>query len=165
MFGIGHTHSFSTMCSTFPLEGARRCWATSVPLPTTWLADGRSTRAQHGPAVCPFPQPTIRRSVAWIGPWQRPGIGTFGTAGYNSLRGPPYYDTDVAIIKEIAVSESYLVQFRTDFLNVFNQVNLGNPSGCVDCFSTLGQATGGVITTLAPNASQRQVEFSLRVQF
>jgi hypothetical protein len=50
-------------------------------------------------------------------------------------------------------------------LNVFNQVNLGNPSGCVDCFSTLGQATGGVITTLAPNASQRQVEFSLRVQF
>jgi hypothetical protein len=100
-----------------------------------------------------------------IGPWQRPGIGTFGTAGYNSLRGPPYYDTDVAIIKEIAVSESYLVQFRTDFLNVFNQVNLGNPSGCVDCFSTLGQATGGVITTLAPNASQRQVEFSLRVQF
>src|SRR5580692_3223357 len=67
MFGIGHTHSFSTMCSTFPLEGARRCWATSVPLPTTWLADGRSTRAQHGPAVCPFPQPTLRRSVAWIG--------------------------------------------------------------------------------------------------
>jgi hypothetical protein len=44
-------------------------------------------------------------------------------------------------------------------------VNLGNPSGCVDCFSTPGQATGGVITTLAPNAYQRQVEFSLRVQF
>ena len=100
-----------------------------------------------------------------IGPWQRPGIGTFGTAGYNSLRGPAYYDTDAAIIKDIPISERYLVQFRTDFLNLFNQVNLGNPSGCVDCFSTPGQATGGVITTLAPNAYQRQVEFSLRVQF
>jgi hypothetical protein len=99
-----------------------------------------------------------------IGPWQRPAIGTFGTAGNNSLRGPSYYDTDVAITKDIAIFENYLVQFRTDFLNAFNRVNLGLPSGCVDC-SANGQETGAVITTLAPNASQRQVEFSLRVQF
>jgi hypothetical protein len=97
-----------------------------------------------------------------VGPWQRPAIGTFGTAGYNSLRGPSYYDTDVAITKDIAISERYLVQFRTDFLNVFNRVNLGNPGGCVDCAST---SAGGVITMLAPNAAQRQIEFSLRMQF
>ena len=100
-----------------------------------------------------------------IGPWQRPGIGTFGTTGNNSLRGPAYFDTDAAITKDIAISESLLVQFRVDFLNAFNRVNLGNPNGCVDCVSTSGQTTGGVITTLAPNASQRQIEFSLRVQF
>jgi hypothetical protein len=101
-----------------------------------------------------------------IGPWQRPAVGTFGTAGYNSMRGPTYYDTDAAITKDIAISERYLIQFRTDFLNVFNRVNLGNPSPCVDCISaTTGLATGGIIANLAPNASQRQVEFSLRVQF
>jgi hypothetical protein len=43
-------------------------------------------------------------------------------------------------------------------------VNLGNPSGCVDC-NAGGAQTGAVITTLAPNASQRQIEFALRFLF
>jgi hypothetical protein len=98
------------------------------------------------------------------GPWQRPALGTFGDVRYNSLRGPGYYDTDLAVLKNIPISESYTIQFRTDFLNVFNRVNLGNPSGCVDCFVN-GAPTGAVITSLAPNASQRQLEFALRLQF
>lgn len=99
-----------------------------------------------------------------IGPWQRPAVGTFGTAGFNSLRGPSFFDTDLAVAKNIAFSERYSLQFRTDFLNVFNNVNLGNPSGCVDCNAS-GVQTGAIITTLAPNASQRQIEFSLHFQF
>jgi hypothetical protein len=98
------------------------------------------------------------------GPWQEPAVGTFGTASNDSLRGPSFFDTDAAITKDIPVSERFRVQFRTDFLNVFNRVNLGLPDGCVDC-ETSGQQTGAVITTLAPNASQRQIEFALRVQF
>src|ERR1700722_4517336 len=99
-----------------------------------------------------------------IGPWQRPAIATFGTAGYNSLRGPAFFDTDLALEKNIPLTERYSLQFRTDFLNVFNKVNLGNPSGCVDC-NAGGSQTGAVITTLAPNAAQRQIEFALRLQF
>jgi hypothetical protein len=99
-----------------------------------------------------------------IGPWQRPAIATFGAAGYNSLRGPGFFDTDLALAKSIPLTEGYSLQFRTDFLNVFNKVNLGNPSGCVDCATNNAQ-TGAVITTLAPNAAQRQIEFALRLQF
>jgi hypothetical protein len=99
-----------------------------------------------------------------IGPWQEPAVGTFGDAARNSLRGPTYYETNAAILKDIPITERYLLQFRTDFLNVFNRVNLGLPSGCVDC-SAHGQQIGAVITTLAPSASQRQVEFALRLQF
>jgi hypothetical protein len=101
-----------------------------------------------------------------IGPWQEPAVGTFGDAGRNSLRGPTYFETNAAILKDIPFTERYLLQFRADFLNVFNRVNLGLPSGCVDCVSTItGQQVGAVITTLAPLASQRQVEFALRLQF
>jgi Carboxypeptidase regulatory-like domain len=100
-----------------------------------------------------------------IGPWQEPAVGTFGDAGRNSLRGPTYSDTDVAILKDIPITERYLLQFRTDFLNLFNRVNLGLPSGCVDCSTKTHQQIGAVITTLAPFASQRQVEFALRLQF
>lgn len=99
-----------------------------------------------------------------IGPWQRPAVGTFGMAGFDSLRGPSFFDTDLVLQKNVVFGERYAVQFRTDFLNVFNKVNLGNPSGCVDC-NVMGAQTGAVITTLAPNASQRQIEFALRFQF
>ena len=98
------------------------------------------------------------------GPWERPAAGTFGTAGFNSLRGPAYFNTDLSVTKDLAISERYSVQFRTDFLNVFNKVNLASPSGCVDCIAN-GVSTGGVITNLAPNASQRQIQLALRLQF
>ena len=98
------------------------------------------------------------------GPWARPAIGTFGNAAFNSLRGPSFFNTDLAVEKNVVVSERVSVQFRTDFLNVFNRVNLASPSGCVDCV-TNGMSAGAVITSLAPNASQRQIEFSLRVEF
>jgi hypothetical protein len=99
-----------------------------------------------------------------IGPWQRPAVGSFGTAGFDTLRGPSYFDTDLALEKRLLLTERYSLQFRADFLNVFNKVNLGNPSGCVDC-SANGAQTGAVITALAPNASQRQIEFALRLLF
>jgi hypothetical protein len=99
-----------------------------------------------------------------FGPWQRPAVGSFGNAAFNSLRGPSFFDTDLAVAKSVTLTERFALQFRTDFLNVFNKVNLGNPSGCVDCVANNLQ-TGAIIQSLAPNASQRQIEFSLRLQF
>jgi carboxypeptidase family protein len=99
-----------------------------------------------------------------IGPWQRPAVGTFGNAGFDSLRGPSFFDTDLVVAKNFSLSERFALQFRTDFVNVFNKVNLGLPSGCVDCNAN-GAQTGAIITTLAPNASQREIEFSLHLQF
>ena len=100
-----------------------------------------------------------------IGPWQRPAVGSFGSAGFDSLRGPSYFDTDLVVEKNFLLTERYSLQFRTEFVNVFNKVNLGNPNGCVDCFATKGAQTGAIITALAPNASQRQIEFALRFLF
>jgi hypothetical protein len=92
------------------------------------------------------------------GPWQRPAPGTFGNAGYNSLRGPDLLNTDVAVLKNFALKESTTLQFRVDIANVFNRVNLGLPNPCVDC----GPAT---IQNLALNSSMRQFEFALKLQF
>lgn len=100
-----------------------------------------------------------------IGPWQRPAVGSFGSAGFDSLRGPAYFDTDLALEKDIPLTERQSLQFRAEFVNVFNKVNLGLPSGCVDCFAIQGVQTGAVINSLAPNALQRQIEFALRFFF
>jgi hypothetical protein len=93
------------------------------------------------------------------GPWQRPQAGTFGNAGRNSLRGPSFYETDLSLAKNVNITEGIDVQFRWDVYNVFNHVNLGQPSSCVDC------ANGGQINSPAIGAIQRQMQFALRVAF
>ena len=94
-----------------------------------------------------------------IGPWQRPGAGQIGDAGRNSLRGPGFFQADLTLAKEVAIKEGVSLRFRADAFNVFNNVNLGNPNSNVD------GPSGGQITSLAIGAIQRQMQFSLRVEF
>jgi hypothetical protein len=103
----------------------------------------------------------IRLGWDTIGPWQRPASGTFGNTGRNSLRGAGFFQTDLSIAEKLLLHEGVSVQFRTDVFNLFNKVNLDNPQTCVDC------QNGGTIvnTTFAGAALQRQIMFSLRLQF
>jgi outer membrane receptor protein involved in Fe transport len=93
------------------------------------------------------------------GPWARPQAGTFGDVGRNTLIGPRWFDSDLSVFKTIPIREQVHAQFRAEIYNVFNHVNLGNPSGCVDC------GNGGEITNLAPNATMRRMQFALRLEF
>ena len=94
-----------------------------------------------------------------IGPWERPGAGQIGNVGRNSFTGPGFFQSDVAVAKRIAMTERASLNFRADVFNVFNRVNLANPNACVDC------SDGGSISSLAPGGTQREFQFSLRVQF
>jgi hypothetical protein len=94
-----------------------------------------------------------------IGPWQRPMPGTFGNASRNSLRGPSYFNTDFSLIKSLNFAENFRGQFRAEVFNFFNNVNLGQPDGCVDCGS------GGRITGIAAGSTMRQMQFSIRLEF
>ena len=49
-------------------------------------------------------------------------IGTFGNSGKNILRGPRFFDTDLGLLKDFAIT-SALKQFRAEFFNAFNNVN------------------------------------------
>jgi hypothetical protein len=100
-----------------------------------------------------------------IGPWQRPAAGTLGNAGRNTLRGPSFVQCDVSLAKRFQITESLGIQFRWDVYNVFNKVNLGDPNPCVDCIASPIQVGAGQITSLAPGANQRQMQFALRVLF
>jgi hypothetical protein len=106
--------------------------------------------------------PTTGAPVAGptIGPYARPGCGQIGNAGRNSLRGPQFFQSDIALMKEISLTERVSLKFRADAFNVFNKVNLGLPNSAVDA-----PTQAGAITTIAPGAIQRQFEFSARLQF
>jgi hypothetical protein len=83
---------------------------------------------------------------------------TFGTCApaLGSLRGPGYYNWDISLQKNFQLSERIKVQFRTDFLNAFNTVNLGAPN------TTVATTTTGLIQLAQP---AREIQFALKLYF
>ncbi len=89
-----------------------------------------------------------------------PNNGVFGTLGRNTFRGPAMHNFDLALIKDTPLLErggavAANLQFRAEFFNVFNIVNLGLPSNVL-----LGPGFGEISRT-ANNS--RQIQFSLKV--
>jgi hypothetical protein len=84
-------------------------------------------------------------------------IGTFGNTGKNILRAPGFYKTDFGALKNFHVTESASVQFRTEFFNVFNNVNFGAPGNNVGSSDSFG-----VITSAG---SPRIIQFALKFLF
>jgi hypothetical protein len=83
---------------------------------------------------------------------------TFGTCApsLGGLRGPGYYNWDISLQKNFQFTERYKLQFRSDFLNAFNAVNLGAPN------TSVASATTGQITTAQP---AREIQFALKLYF
>jgi hypothetical protein len=53
----------------------------------------------------------------------------FGTAGFNSLRGPGFVNFDLSIFRQFALAGSRTLQFRVEIFNVSNTPHFASPSG------------------------------------
>ncbi|HWT66093.1 MAG TPA: TonB-dependent receptor [Terracidiphilus sp.] len=93
-----------------------------------------------------------------------PGLDVIGDAGGNTLFGPGFWTSDLALTKAFTVWESVAVKFRLDAFNAFNHITAGNPSNNVLSEGTISSQAQGCDQ---PGAScgPRQLEFTLRVQF
>ncbi len=54
-------------------------------------------------------------------------LSGFGTAGRNSLRGPNFFDVDMALMKEVAITERVRFSFGAQAYNLFNRPNFDQP--------------------------------------
>jgi hypothetical protein len=90
-----------------------------------------------------------------------PNQGRFGTLGRDTFRGPAYYDCDFALIKDTPFgrrssgAERMDLQFRGEFFNLFNIVNMGLPT------NTLTGSGFGEISKTA--GTSRQIQLSLKI--
>ncbi len=90
-----------------------------------------------------------------------PNSGRFGSLGRNTFRGPAYYDFDFALIKTTPIGhrrsglELADLQFRAEFFNLFNVVNMGLPA------NTIKGSGFGIISKTA--GTSRQIQFSLKL--
>ena len=58
-----------------------------------------------------------------------PAFGSYGTTSAGMFRGMPYWNVDTSITKAFRFRERITAQFRAEFFNVFNHVNIANPYG------------------------------------
>jgi hypothetical protein len=90
-----------------------------------------------------------------------PNQGIFGTLGRNTFRGPAYYDFDFALIKDTPFgrresgAERVDLQFRGEFFNLFNIVNMGLPANILT-----GTGFGEISKTAG---TSRQIQLSLKM--
>jgi hypothetical protein len=90
-----------------------------------------------------------------------PNQGRFGTLGRNTFRGPAFYNYDFAVIKDTPFgkrksgSELVNLQFRSEFFNLFNIVNMGLPANIIN-----GSGFGEISKTAG---TSRQIQFSLKL--
>ncbi len=86
-------------------------------------------------------------------------VGTanpYGNTSRNSLIGPGIVNTDFSAFKNFPIAHESQLQFRAEFFNLFNNVNLFNPNGVL---------TSPLFGRITNSANARVIQFALKYSF
>ncbi|MFY9531033.1 MAG: TonB-dependent receptor [Candidatus Acidiferrales bacterium] len=128
---------------------------------------------QATPAIAAQCQPFGLRAPGKNGP-SDPGsagiAGTcanlFGNAGRNQIYGPGLLNFDFSVFKNNyirRISETFNVQFRFEFFNVFNHPNFQSPFGTATLFNADGTPGGGAGLLTGTENPSRQIQLGMKV--
>jgi len=80
----------------------------------------------------------------------------------NTLIGPGFASWDMAVFKNVQITEGRRIQLRVEGFNITNRANFGLPATTV--FNSAGRVSNaGEITTIVGTA--RQFQFGVKVDF
>ncbi|NYF88296.1 hypothetical protein HDF08_000363 [Edaphobacter lichenicola] len=164
---------------------ARTGFPVNVLLPSSYVAPDGNSGTQRPDLVRGVSlTPQGGRSVAhWINPaaFTLPVAGEFGDAPRNFVRGPGTWQIDLGAAKTIALRERAQLEFRSEFYNIFNHPQLGQPQATCDLSSSAptGCQTGfgsiintvnlntAIVSPITPvgSGTPREIQFALRLQF
>ncbi|HKX31599.1 MAG TPA: carboxypeptidase regulatory-like domain-containing protein [Blastocatellia bacterium] len=85
-----------------------------------------------------------------------PAERTFGTLGFDAIRGPGYQNWDISLKKSIPIKERLKTEFRFEMYNALNHVNFWTVGNVV------GSRTFGQVTQAT---DPRILQMALRIQF
>ena len=156
---------------------ARTGFPVNVVLPSSYIApDGNNAGTQRPdlvPGVSLIP-PGGRSVTQWINPaaFTTPA-GEFGTAPRNLLRGPGTWQIDLGASKTIPLWERGLLEFRSEFYNIFNHPQLGQPQSAFNQSNTTGfgsiinTVNTSIVSPITPvgSGTPRDMQFALRLEF
>lgn len=87
----------------------------------------------------------------------------------DSVMGPDFVNTDFNVTKDTKITERVNLQFRTEFFDIFNHPNFGNPN--LTAFSSKGlpvSTFGQITSTRFPGGdfgSAREIQFAMKLMF
>jgi hypothetical protein len=96
------------------------------------------------------------------------GTPRFGNSGRNVLDGPGLNNWDLALLKNIKISERFKLQFRSEFFNGFNFAQFGSPNTVCSGVGTGGTCAGvqgSNIGKIFGAGSPRDIQFGLKLSF
>jgi Carboxypeptidase regulatory-like domain/TonB dependent receptor len=153
---------------------ARTGFPVNVLMPSSYIApDGNSgtQRPDRVPGVSLAP--SGGRTVAgWINSaaFASPA-GEFGTAPRDLVRGPGTWQIDLGAGKTIPLRERGRLEIRSEFYNVFNHPQLGQPQSTFNPSNTTGFGsiinTVNTVSPITPvgSGTPREIQFALRWEF
>jgi hypothetical protein len=104
-------------------------------------------------------RPRGERILAWFDrtAFVSPDTGTYGLVGRNALLGPNFASANVAIFKyfRLPLREGLRLQFRSEFFNLLNSVNLGSPNTNIRSGVNTGRITSA--------GEARVIQFALKL--
>ncbi len=158
---------------------ARTGFPVNVLLPGSYTAPDGNSGTQRPDLV---PGVSIRpaggRSVTrWINPaaFAVPKKGEFGSAPRNFVRGPGTWQIDMGAAKTFPLSERAQLQFRSEFYNIFNHPQLGQPQATFNAANTASfgsiinaiNLNTAIVSPITPvgSGTPREMQFAVRLQF
>jgi len=95
--------------------------------------------------------------------------GTLGNLGRDTVFGPGLAQLDVALVKDTRIqkiSEAFRIQFRAEAYNIVNHPQFALPGNSM--FTSVKgapNASAGIISSIAPNSTARQIQLGLKFLF
>jgi hypothetical protein len=92
--------------------------------------------------------------------FSKEAIGQLGTANKRSFFGPGINNWDMALLKDVHITEKKFLQLRFEFFNVFNHTQFVVPGGLSSNTGDINSGTFGYVTNAAnPRIGQVALKF------
>jgi hypothetical protein len=107
----------------------------------------------YGPGACRNSAPCVDSLVPSA--FGLPVVGSFGDIAKGAIRGPGLFNWDMGIAKHFSIKERWRLQFRAEFFNASNRVNLNGPATSVN-----GAGFGAIRSARDPRIGQIALKLS-----
>ncbi len=143
-----------TLSTALQARGGAPFSVTFTPTQAGWFA----TRADVVPGVQPYPAAQTEDQWFNAAAFRVPEPFTFGNSARNLLFGPGQTILDLALFKNVPVTEKWTVQFRAEAFNLPNSPSFGQPSANISFPQNVGRIRSSSV-------AERNLQFALKLLF